>query len=255
MLTMLRWKLRTCAALALVCPAFLVAQTAEELVVKNLQARGGIEKIKAIKTLRMSGRLQAGGFTAKVDQVSKAPNLLRESVTVQGMSQIQVVDGTTGWKISPFEGRKDPERLGEDELRPLVEEADFYGPLVDYSRKGNKIESLGHDTVDGDDVYRLKLTLANGDIFYYYLDPDTYLEIRIERLVFVRGAVQESMTNLGSYKLVDGVYYPYSMEMGSKRNAGDMAKILVEKYEANIPVDDSLFKMPAVKPAAGQKEF
>jgi hypothetical protein len=243
------------ATLALACPAFLFSQTAEELVARNLQARGGIEKFKAIKTLHLTGRLQQGGFTAQVDQISKAPNLLRQAFTVQGMSQIEAVDGSTGWKISPFEGRKDPERLGEDELRPLLEDADFYGPLVDYKTKDNKIEYLGHDTVDGDDVYRLKVTLANGDILYYYLDPDTYLEIRIEKLVFVRGSVQETMTNLGSYKLVEGVYFPYDMEMGSKQNPGDMAKILVEKYEANVPVDASVFQMPAAKPAAGPKEF
>jgi len=243
------------AALALACPAFLSAQTADELVAKNLEARGGIERIKAIKTLRLTGRMQSGGFMAQVSQISKAPNLLREEFTVQGMSQIEAVEGATGWKISPFEGRKDPERLGEDELRPLQEDADFYGPLVDYRSKDNKIEYLGHDTVDGDDVYRLKVTLANGDILYYYLDPDTYLEIRTERLVFVRGSVQESMTNLGSYKQVNGVYFPFSMEVGSKQNPGDMMKIQVDKYEANMPVDNTVFTMPAPKPAAGQKEF
>jgi outer membrane lipoprotein-sorting protein len=256
MFTKPRYKtLRACATLALAFPAFLFAQTAEELVARNVQARGGIEKIKAIKTLRITGRFQSGGFTAQVEQIAKAPNLLRQAFTVQGMSQITAVDGSTGWKVSPFEGRKDPERLGEDELRPLAEDADFYGPLVDYKTKDNKIEYLGHDTVDGDDVYRLKVTLANGDILYYYLDPDTYMEIRVEKLVFVRGAVEESMTNLGSYKLVEGVYFPFSMEMGSKQNPGDMAKITVEKYEANIPVDASLFQMPAAKPAVGPKEF
>jgi hypothetical protein len=248
-------KMLSIAMLTAAFPALVLAQTADELVAKNLQARGGIEKIKAIKTLRLSGRLQQGGFTAEVLSIAKAPNLLRQVFTVQGMSQIAATDGSTGWKISPFEGRKDPERLGEDELRPLLEDADFYGPLVDYKNKDNKIEYLGHDTVDGDDVYRLKVTLANGDILYYYLDPDTYLEIRTEKLVFVRGAVQESMTNLGSYKLVEGVYFPFSMEMGSKQNPGDMAKILVEKYEANLPVDGSVFKMPEIKPAAGPKEF
>lgn len=243
------------AMLAAACPAFLFSQTAEELVAKNLQARGGIEKIKAIKTLRMTGRMQQGGFMAQVLSLTKAPNLLRQEFTIQGMSQVEVVDGSTGWKISPFEGRKDPERLGEDELRPLMEDADFYGPLVDYQNKDNKIEYLGHDTVDGDDVYRLKVTLANGDIIYYYLDPDTYLEIRTEKLVFVRGSVQESMTNLGSYKLVNGVYFPYSLELGSKQDPGNMMKVQVDKYEANLPVADSVFRMPAPKPAAGPKEF
>jgi hypothetical protein len=243
------------AILAALCPAFLFSQTAEELVAKNLEARGGIEKIKAIKTLRMSARMQQGGFMAQVLSIAKAPNLLRQEFTIQGMSQVEVADGSTGWKISPFEGRKDPERLGEDELRPLMEDADFYGPLVDYRNKDNKIEYLGHDTVDGDDVYRLKVTLANGDIVYYYLDPDTYLEIRTEKLVFVRGSVQESMTNLGSYKLVNGVYFPFSLEVGSKQDPGSMMKIQVDQYQANLPVDNSLFQMPAPKPAAGAKEF
>lgn len=244
------------AALALACPAFLPAQTAEDLVAKNLRARGGIEKIKAIKTLRLSGRVQRGGFTAQVLLISKAPNLLRQEFTVQGMSQIEAVNGPAGWKISPFEGRKDPEKLGEDELRPLMEDADFYGPLVDYNTKDNKVEYLGHDTVDGDDVYRLKVTLANGDFIYYYLDPDTYLEIRTERVVHVRGAVQETLANLGSYKLVNGVYFPFSLELGSKQSPGDLTKILVEKYEANIPVEDYLFQMPAAKPVgAPEKEF
>jgi len=242
-------------AIVAACPALLFSQTAEELVAKNLQARGGIEKIKAIKTLRLTGRLQQGGFTAQVLSIAKAPNLLRQEFIIQGMSQINTVDGATGWKISPFEGRKDPERLGEDELRPLMEDADFYGPLVDYRDKDNKVEYLGHDTVDGDDAYRLKVALANGDIIYYYLDPDTYLEIRTEKLVFIRGSVQESMINLGSYKLVNGVYFPFSLEMGSKQNPGDMASIQVEKYEANLPVDDALFQMPAAKTAGSQKEF
>lgn len=98
------------------------------------------------------------------------------------------------------------------------------------------------------------MTLANGDIIYYYLDPDTYLEIRTEKLVFVRGSVQESMTNLGSYKLVNGVYFPYSLELGSKQDPGNMMKVQVDKYQANLPVDDSVFQMPAPKPAAGPKE-
>ncbi len=237
------------------CAMLLSAQTAEDLVAKNLAARGGLEKIKAIKTLRLTGRVQQGGIDVQISVLSKAPNLLRQAVTIQGMSEIEAYDGSSGWKISPFEGRKDPELMGEDDLRPFVEDADFYGPLVDYRNKDNKIEYLGHDIVDGDDVYRLKVTLANGDFIYYYLDPDTYLEIRTERVVHVRGAVHETRTNLGAYKLVNGVYFPFSMEAGDKDNPDRLAKIQVDRYEANVAVDGSEFKMPASKTSGGKERF
>ena len=179
------------------CVASISAQTAEELVAKNIEARGGMEKIKAAKTYRQTGKLQQGSFIAEVGQQSKAPNKVRETFAIQGMTAIQAYDGSSGWQISPFQGRKDPELLGEEDMRNMTEDADFYGPLVDYKEKGNAIEYLGHDTVDGDDVYRLKVTLKNGDILYYYLDPETYLEIRTEKQQFVRGSVRETMTNLG----------------------------------------------------------
>jgi hypothetical protein len=243
------------ALFALACPAFLPAQTAEDLVAKNLQARGGIEKIKAIATLRMTGRLQAGSLAIQFSRIAMAPNLVRDAATIQGMTQIQAYDGSAGWQISPFEGRKDAELLGEDDLRELVEEADFYGPLVDYKKKDNRIEYLDHDTVDGDDAYRLKVTLANGDIIYYFLDPDTYLEIRTEKTQFIRGSVRETFTNLGSYKLVAGVYFPFSIESGAKRSPNDAVKITFDKIEANVPVDAQQFKMPNTATPAGHKEL
>ncbi|HEY2019356.1 MAG TPA: hypothetical protein VGH38_37870 [Bryobacteraceae bacterium] len=239
-------------ALAVLFLPLLVAQTADELVAKNLQAKGGIEKIKAIKSLRMTGKMQAGPMAIAVTVESMTPNLLRQDATIQGMTQIQAYDGSSGWQISPFQGRKDPELLGEDDMRSLVEEADFYGALVDYKTKDNRIEYLGLDTVDGDDAYRLKVTLANGDLVYYYLDPDTYLEIRTERVQYIRGSVRETYTNLGSYKQVAGVYFPFSLEAGSKQNPGEGARITFDKIEANPPIPPQQFKMPAA-PAGGKE--
>ena len=229
----------------LCCAAAASAQTAEELVAKNLQAKGGVEKIKAIKSLRLTGRMDQGGFKLDVGQEAKVPDMVRETFTFQGMMGIEAYDGSTAWRISPFEGRKDPEMMGEDDSRVLVEDADFYGPLVDYQQKGNKIEYLGHDTVDGDDALRLKVTLKNGDIIYYLLDPDTFLEIRTERQTFIRGAIRESVQELGSYKQVSGVYFPFSVDSGPKSNPNARARVTFEKIEANVDIPDSDFKMPA----------
>jgi hypothetical protein len=224
--------------------SLLGAQTAEELVQRNLQAKGGVAKIKALRTLRMSGKLQQGMLSARIASDAMAPNQVRETFTLQGMSEIHAYDGKVGWKISPFEGRKDAEMMGEQELRDIEEDANLWGPLVDYQAQGNKIEYLGHDSIDGDDVYRLKITLKNGDIQYYFLDPETFLEVRVEKVQFIHGTVHESVTESGSYKLVAGVYIPFTQEMGSKQNPENRAKVTWEKIEANVTIDPAEFQMP-----------
>jgi hypothetical protein len=225
--------------------AFACSQTAEELVGKNIQAKGGIEKIKAAKTRRVTGRIKnARGRTAVLRETNARPNLVREAFTLQGMTAIQAYDGSTGWQTQPFRGRKDPELMGEDTARDLLLASDFDGPLVDYAEKGNKIEYLGHDLVDGDDALRLRVTLKNGDIIYYYLDPDTYLEIREEIQQFVRGSVRERVVDVGSYKPVNGVMYPFSISEGSRNNPGAQMTTIT-RIEVNVPVDDSDFALPA----------
>jgi hypothetical protein len=220
-------------------------QTAEELVDKNIQAKGGIETIKAIKAIRIKGKLNVGGgLIAATLQENERPNLIRETFTLQGMTAVTAYDGTTGWQIQPFGGHKDPELMGEDDMKRLLLKADFDGPLVDYKEKGNIVEFLGHDVVDGDDALRLKVTLKDGDIVYYYLDPDTFLEIRKEVQAFIRGSVRESVTDMGSYKPVAGVMYPYSISQGPKANPGARTTT-IEKIEVNVPLDKTDFAVPA----------
>jgi len=228
---------------------FSLAQTADELVNKNIQAKGGVDKIKAIKSVRITGKLSGGGgFTAAVVQENQRSNLVRETFALQGMTAVTAYDGTTGWQIQPFGGHKDPELMGEDDMKDLLLDADFDGPLVDYKEKGNTVEFLGHDVVDGDDALRLKVTLKDGDIVYYYLDPDTYLEIRKEVQEFIRGSVRESVIEMGSYKPVAGVMYPYSISQGSKANPSQQTTT-VEKIEVNVPIDPSDFAVPrSLKP-------
>jgi len=224
------------------------SQTAEELVAKNLQARGGIDKIKAVQTYHETGSFSTtGGFaiTAVTSLDRMRPNLMRQSTTLQSMTQVLAYDGSTGWQVQPFQGRKDPELMGEDDLRDLTIDADIDGPLVEYKAKGNTVEYLGHDIVDGDDALRLKVTLKDGDIIYYYLDPDTYLEIRKERQEFIRGSVKESVTDLGSYKPVAGVMYPFSVSFGPKNDPSSWATITVDKIEINGGVERSEFAVPA----------
>jgi hypothetical protein len=237
----------------LLLSTFGFSQTADELVQKNIDAKGGIDKIKAIKTLKMTGKSAAGGFNATVGQESMRPNLVRETFSIQGMTAVQAYDGSMGWAIQPFGGRKDPMLMGEDDLRDLLIDADFDGPLVDYKAKGNTVEFLGHDTLDGDDALRLKVTLKNGDIVYYYLDPDTFLEIRKETQEFVRGSIHENAYEYGSYKPVNGVMYPFSIATGPKNDPSSWQTVTIDKIQANVPLSDADFAVPASLKASAKK--
>lgn len=235
------------SAFAMLClGACAMAQTAEELVSKNIEAKGGLDKIKAVKTLRITGRAeQPNGPPLRLVIEHARPDEIRQDITMAGMTLVEAYDGKAGWMVQPFGGRKDPQMMGEDDLRDLTLDADIDGPLVDYKAKGNTVEYLGHDVVDGDDALRLKVALKNGDVLYYDLDPDTYLEIQREAQEFIRGSVKESVMEYGSYKAVDGVMYPFSLAIWPKTDPTQMMTVTVDKVEVNVPLDGSVFALPA----------
>ncbi len=231
----------------------LSAQTAEEIIAKYIKTIGGMDRIQAVTTLRRTGKFTGGGgFEAAVLQENKRPTKVREEFSLQGMTGINAYDGKTGWKIEPWQGKKDPEALSEEEMKSIVEDADFDEPLVNYRQKGNTVEYVGMDQVEGSDAYKLKVTLASGDTRYYYLDSDYYVPIRIETKRMIRGAEQEFEMSLGDYKQVAGWYLPYSIESGAK-GSQDKQKITYAKIEANVAIDDHRFEKPAggATPGAG----
>jgi hypothetical protein len=220
------------------------AQTVDEIIAKNIQARGGLENLRAVKTVRMTAKINQGGFRATVVQESQRPNKVREEFIIQGMAEVEAYDGKAAWQVSPFEGRKDPSLLSADDTKHLVEDADIDGQLVDYKNKDHRAELVGHDAVEGTDCYKVKLTQANGDVRYYYIDTDSFLELKVETERNIRGTVQYGETLLGDYEKVNGVYYPFSVDSGQKGSQFH-TRVTVEKVEVNVPLDGSRFAMPA----------
>jgi hypothetical protein len=220
------------------------AQTVDEIIARNLEARGGVEKIKAVKTVRTSGTLRQGGFRAAFIQENQRPNKVREETIIQGMAETEAFDGRAGWRVSPFGGRKDPDLLSADDMKGLVEDADLDGQLVDYRNKDHRAELIGHEPVEGTDCYKIKLTLSSSDVRYYYIDADSYLELKVETERRIRGTVQYNETLYGDYERVNGIYYPFAFESGQK-GSPDRVRVTVDKVELNIPLSDSRFSIPA----------
>jgi len=238
------------ASLVVLLTSILPAQTLDEIIAKSIQARGGMDKIKAVRSIRSSGIMSlGGGMEAPGSLTQKRPNMARLEFTVQGLTAIQAYDGRDAWQIMPFMGKKDPELMSADEKKEMEEDADIDGDLVDYASKGSKVELLGKDKVEGTDVYKLKVSLKNGDVKTIYLDADSFLEIKEETKRTVRGTEREIESSLGDYKEVNGLMFPFAIESGLK-GSQETEKLTISKIELNVPVDDTIFKMPAPAPPA-----
>lgn len=220
--------------------------TLDELVAKNVEAKGGAGALHALQSLKLTGKMlvQQGQIELVYNQIKKRPGQVRTDATLQGMTMVQAYDGKEGWKIWPFQGRKDPEKMSADDVKALIEDAEIDGPLVDWKAKQSTLEYLGTEDVDGTPAYKIKVVRKNGDVNFVYLDPDGFLEIRILTQRIKQGAQEEVETDVGDYEKIGGVFVPFSIESGRKGDP-DKQKIIIDKAEANVPVDDAIFHFPA----------
>ena len=210
------------------------AQTVDELIKKSLDARGGIQKVKAIKSARLTAKIIQQGLEIPLVIQQKRPRFVRVDVTFQGKSQTMAYDGESGWKTDPFQGSPDPEKIAGDDLKEAEEQSDIDGAMVDYKEKGHKVELVGKEEMEGTPVYNLKLTLKNGDVRNIYLDAENYLELKVNLKRKTPGGEIEVDQYVGNYKPVNGLLFT------------------IEKIELDVPIDDAVFKMPS-KPAEKPK--
>lgn len=234
--------------------AAVQAQTADEIINKHLQARGGKDKIKAVQSERMTGKMVMGqGMEAPIVMEMARPNKMRMEFTLQGMTGVQAYDGKAGWSVMPFLGKTEPEAMSDEDIKQAEDQADMDGMLVDYKEKGHQVEYVGKEDVEGTPAYKLKVTKKNGDVVNVYIDADSYMEIRQAGKVKVRGQELEGQSTFGDFKTVDGLVFPFSIEQKAQGAPAGMT-ISISKIEVNPTLDASRFTMPAAKPAAGDKD-
>ncbi len=251
---MLKTIVRLMPALALLAAAPALAITAEEIVAKNVEARGGAAALASLKSLRRTGRLVLPGqnILITLSEVIERPGRIRREATYQGLTQIQAWDGVKGWQVQPFEGRKDPALMSEDDAKPFRLAAELDGPFVDAKAKGHALDYLGTEDVEGTVAHKLRVRLKWGGDVTFWIDADTWMVIRSLQTGTVRGAVQETETDYGDYEKAGGVWVPMSEESGPRNSPpASRAKSIYDKAEANVAVARDAFTFPAKAAPAG----
>lgn len=232
------------AALGLAVAGALRAQSAADIVAHNLGARGGVERLRAEQTQRMSGTIAfgtdpAGPFVVEL----KRPGKMRNELTFNGQTVIRVTDGTGGWALNSLDDSAGPRPLSPEELRNLGGGADFEGPLVDYVEKGNAVELVGRDSVEGRAAWKLRVTLKNGDVRYDYIDAETWLERKWEGTIRVVGNTVAVESFFHDWRPVNGVMVAWQIDSDTPGTPYTQ-KIVFDSVQVDIPIDDSRFGKP-----------
>lgn len=238
------------ALAALACAVALTAAAAgdpsvDQIVDKYVAARGGLAKIRSLKTLRQKGHVTAGPDKhGVVTREIKRPANTRFEFKVQGVTSVFVSDGTRGWRVDPAQGDTAPTLLSDAVIAEAAEQGDFEGPLVDWKTKGHTLELAGRDDVLGKPAYKLKVTLKSGAVRYEYVDVASSALVRSESTRLVHGRQTQVQTTFSGFKKTGGLLFPGVVEV-EVAGRPDKLHIDVQSVEINPTLSDARFAMPA----------
>ena len=223
------------------------ALTVDQIIQKNIAARGGLQAWHEIQTMTITGKMEAGTkdnvqlpFVMKL----KRPKMSRLELQFGGKTALQIYDGHDGWKVRPFLGRNEVESFTAAELEKAGEDEQMDGPLIDHEAKGIKVELEGVEPVEGHDAYKLKLTMKNGKTHHLWVDAQSFLEVKEEGFPrLLDGKPHNVEVYYRNYNPAGGVKVPYLLETvvaGVKQTH----KITIDSYVLNSKLEDSAFAKP-----------
>jgi hypothetical protein len=219
------------------------AQTADELVQRYIDARGGAARLGAITTVRVVRIFGTFGGNIPVTITKKRDGRYRSDQAMPGRpTVVRGLDAGGAWESIDGKATRRPADQ-ELELREL--DADFDGFLVNYRAKGHLVEYVGRERIGGIDTHKLKVTLKSGAVRVVYLDAATYLERRQEGTMTLpqAGKVPVILT-FGDWREVDGVKFPFAIDEERNSFPPQTFAIYTERIELNPPVEDGFFAMP-----------
>ena len=205
---------------------FTSAKTVEDVIEKYLKARGGSNKLAAIKSIYMEGLIEKAGSQAIIKITMEQDKLSRINIAwPHENNRVQVADS--------FD-------------RPALQtELDIDGPLVEYLAKGHKAELLGKEKVEDNTCYKIKLTTKDGNKILLWIDASTWLlnQSWVLKTNETSGVKNEVFTLLRNYKDVDGIKFAHTFETRTNaiNRSNDDEEISFNKIILNPHVDPPMY--------------
>lgn len=217
-------------------PIFLQAQTLETILQQHTEAMGGKTNWENLTShiIVEKGSGLNGDFT--LTRTMKMPDKYRIDFAAPDKKRVKGYDGKTGWII--LNGEEQPMSTGE--IKEMAEEVEFYGELILAQDRGHHVEFLGKEDLNGQKVYKLKLTKSKTDEQFYYINAATFLlEMTSEYSEDKTFEGTEFKTTFSDYRDVEGLLFPYEVTLFG--NDKKLATYSVQSLKTNINVPDQIF--------------
>jgi hypothetical protein len=180
----------------------------------------------------------------RFELAQERPNKTRLTIHALGDESVRVFDGVRGWKVRPSHGRADAQPYSPQELKFAQAAHGLDGPLLDCAAEGDSVTLESVDDIGGREAYRLKVHRAKGDDEQVWVDTESYLEVRSDRLADgLSGGQRRVSVNYGDYRTVEGLRIPFLIETGA--GPGETPdRMRIETVALNTPLDESTFGNP-----------
>jgi hypothetical protein len=222
--------------------------TVDGIIQKNIEARGGAANWAKVITLTMDGIYVSFSVPAPFKVWRRRPDLYRFDSTRINQFVVHAYDGQKAWWINPLMGppHDKPQIIpAEDNLDKVTLRERLFDPVFwNYAEKSHTVELEGKVIFDDKDCYKLKVTLADSSVEYWYLDAESFLDVGMTGDTYDFGIKVSLEAFFSDYQDVDGLKFPFLIETeyGTRYRSTE-----IENIQINTDIESSIFVMPDSK--------
>jgi len=214
------------------------SQSLDEIVKKYSEANKQ-DKISAMSTIKITGKMSMMGMDLPLEMWMKNPNKIKTVTNFNGQEMVSVFDGTKGYSINPMTGSSEPVEMTPDQIKQTVNSNVFQNYMAIYLKEG-KLTLEGEENVNEKPTFKIKANLDGGNSTNMFIDKSSYLLVKTSTTVNQGGQIVTVDSYPSDYKETNGLLLP--MKTTSSAQGMEFA-VIFEKVEVNIPMEDSVFKL------------
>lgn len=202
------------------------AQSAKEIIDKNIENSGGLTSWKLLNTVQIQGRVTLGvndQYPIKIYQ--QRPNLTKTAIIMAGKeTPVEGYDGKNGYAMNYAQNKL-------QQYNDYVPE-NFDNDFIDWDNKGFEAKFLGKEKIGEQYFYKVELT-KNVNKTIYFFDVKNYM--------LFREIKKDEVLTYSDYKRVGNVLMPYRIESSSPKKDSDYV-MMINKIEINKELPKNTFK-------------